>query len=126
MDFTVKLKADNRGNLYELDLKQLPFIPVRVMLIEGKQNVQRGSHAHHKTQQFFYLQGGAIQLRYSKDGENWLMVRLEKCYTFFHDKMEWLEIFFEKPSTLISFCSEQHSEDDYIRDLEVFKQLVKK
>lgn len=123
-EIVIDIHKDKRGILIPINFSQLPFQPQRTMIISGVQNAVRGKHAHHNNKQFLMCLDGIIQLRFTRNGKDWMVKYLHPGEGFYHREKEWLEMFFQKTGTLISYCSEEHNENDYIKDFEAFKKLV--
>ena len=67
---------------------------------------------------------GRIKLEYENRLEKSSKI-LKPGESFYHGPEEWLEMgFIDKGTTLLSFCSQEYNEDDYIRDYDVFKKVV--
>lgn len=60
---------DSRGVLLPIDFKALNFVPVRSFLVNGKNGVTRGGHAHRDSTQLLLRISGEIQVDFALDGE---------------------------------------------------------
>ena len=117
--------ADERGKLLPIGFSHLPFEPKRVFVVyDVPADTVRGQHAHFKNKQVLVCAAGKIGLTTeNEDGK--IEVTLHPGDTAFHDSMEWAEItFLTGKDMLISLCSEEHREEDYIKDYNQFKELI--
>jgi dTDP-4-dehydrorhamnose 3,5-epimerase-like enzyme len=60
---------DSRGVLLPIDFKALNFSPIRSFLVNGKNGVTRGGHAHRDGTQLLLRISGEIQVDLALDGE---------------------------------------------------------
>lgn len=122
----ISVYKDERGLLIPFELSKFPFEVKRIFVVSGTQNSLRGKHAHHQTDQLLFCLSGMIQVRTTRTGNDWLTTTLQQGQSLYHPKMEWAEIFFSHPnSMLISFCSTEHSDKDYIKNYSTFLDLAK-
>lgn len=125
---SAKVKFDHRGSLIPINISELPegFGEIkRIMIIHGNKGVSRGAHAHHETKQYLVCSSGTVVLKFSNDGQKFDQVVLGIGDVFYHPNHEWLEMEFIEEGILVSLCSEEHSEGDYIKDLHLFRLFVK-
>ena len=116
---------DPRGMLTPFELDDFPFKVERVFIVKGAQNSVRGRHAHKKNEQILYCASGVAEVRTSRDGIHWKVRKLHAGLWDIHPAVEWLEMFFQAPDTVVvSFCSEKFDEKDYIDDFEKFKKVA--
>ena len=85
----------------------------------------RGKHAHYKCNQVLVCISGRIDIDYEASTHKGT-ITLHPGDTFLHKNLEWAELnFVDKQSTMLSLCSEEYNEEDYIRDYSIFlKQLT--
>jgi len=116
---------DERGTLVPIDfLKNTPFNPKRIFYVYGVPiNTWRGGHAHYNTKQLLICIKGGILVKLETKNEI-VEYFLEKNQTCFIDNMVWdSQKFIEEDSILLVLCSTEYDKDDYIFDMEKFKNL---
>ena len=115
---------DSRGSLSALDFKNLKFKPKRIFYVKNvPKNTERGNHAHYTTQQYLICLDGKIQIKLF-DGHEETCHLLEKNQMVFVDKLMWdSQVYLTGNDTLLSLCSTEYDPDDYISDLQEFKNL---
>ena len=119
-------EREDGSSLRVFDFSQIPFEVRRAFSISSENNefCQRGAHAHYKCRQVLTCMAGKVEIKYENKNTKGTKI-LEPGDSFLHENMEWLVITFTKKySTLLSFCSEEYDEKDYIREYEVFKKLL--
>ena len=117
-------KAED-GTLYPLNFSQLPFTPKRFFMVSGCEvNEKRGNHAHYLCKTFLFCASGAIDITLN-DGINEYTHDLKKGEGVFVDRLVWdYQVYKEKDSILIAFCSIEYEPNDYIEDFEQFKKII--
>ncbi len=119
-------KKEDGSYLGAINFKKLPFIPKRVFYVSSGDNDHciRGNHAHHLTRQILICISGVIRIRYENQSKSGVKI-LSPGNAWMHENLEWAEIeFLEKNSILLSLCSEEHREEDYIHDYENFLKII--
>lgn len=114
------------GVLLPIEFSELPFVPKRIFFVmDLEKGHRRGNHAHKECRQVLACLKGVISV-YLNDGNEEDTLDLYESDSIFLDKMTWDSYeFVDKNSILVVFCSEEYDEDDYIKDMELFKRLVK-
>ena len=116
---------DERGLLYPIEFKHIPFKPKRVFYVtDVPTGIKRGDHAHYETQQLLICVKGKIEVNLF-NGNDWVTTILKETECTLVDKLIWdNQIFLEKNSVLLVFCSTEYDKEDYITDIEKFKEIV--
>ena len=122
---TLKCFKDERGNLYPINLKELPFKPKRAFIVDDvPKGVERGGHAHYETEQYLMCVKGSIKVLTS-DGHSSLIVDLEPGKGFHIPNRVWdSQIFEEEGSVLLVFASTEYDKRDYIFSWEEFLKII--
>ena len=120
--------GDDRGMLVSLEeFNDIPFEIKRVyyMYDTGK-NVRRGFHAHRSLEQILVCIHGTCKVLLD-NGKEKKIVSLEKPYEgLYVGNNMWREMYdFSEDAVLMVLASEIYKEEDYIRDYDVFLELVK-
>ena len=118
---------DNRGLLLPIEFKDLPFVPKRLFFVTDVPcDTKRGDHSHYKTKQLLICVNGKIEVNLF-DGIKWSSTIITKAEHVFVDQLIWdNQIFLDECSSLLVLCSTEYDENDYITDMEQFKQIVKR
>lgn len=115
----------NGGQLIPIDFNDLPFVPKRAFVVTGVNSMElRGDHAHIKNKQILICISGKIII-YKEDlsGVEWEIILNQGDYIF-HPNLEWLSLGFDhQTDTLLSLCSEEYDENDYIRNYQDFEKF---
>ena len=117
--------GDSRGSLIALECeKEVPFCVRRTYYIYGTQpGTPRGFHAHRNLKQLLIAVSGAVTIHCEFCGkkQTFLLNSPEKGLLI--EGLVWREMHdFSKGAVLLVLASEYYSEEDYIRDYNVFKQ----
>ena len=127
MDILKTHEREDGSYLSVFDLNKVPFEVKRIFFVSSgdNENCIRGKHAHYKCNQVLVCISGRIDINY-EDNTHKGTVTLHPGDTFLHKNLEWAELnFIDKQSTMLSLCSEEYNEEDYIRDYNIFlKQLT--
>jgi hypothetical protein len=127
MEISKKYTKQDGSYLRVFDMSTIPFEVKRTFFVSSENNelCERGAHAHYKCKQVLTCINGKIRIKYeNKDGTR--TKTLNSGDSFYHNKVEWLDLtFIKKNSMLLSFCSEDYNEDDYIRDYATFKKVLR-
>lgn len=120
--------GDDRGMLVSLEeFNDIPFEIKRVyyMYDTGK-NVRRGFHAHRSLEQILVCIHGTCKVLLD-NGKEKKIVSLEKPYEgLYVGNNMWREMYdFSEDAVLMVLASEIYKEEDYIRDYDIFLELVK-
>ena len=119
--------SEDSSYLQVLNKKDLPFKVERIFFVNSSSNrsCTRGGHAHRDCEQLLVCLSGQITINLlNSKGES--TVTLEEGQEYYHPKMEWADITFnESNSILLSLCSLEYLEKDYIRDKEEFLSILK-
>lgn len=121
--------TDARGNLtFVEENKHIPFQIKRVYyLYDVPAGEARGGHAHKRLQQLIISASGSFDVVLD-DGSKRKRFHLNRSYYgLYLPSMIWRELDnFSSGSVCLVLASELFEEDDYIRDYETFRKLVKK
>lgn len=121
-------RGDERGNLVIVESKQdIPFDIKRAFYIYGSDHdVVRGKHANKKTEFVLINVVGTSKVKV-KDGEgNEAIFCLNRPHTgIYLPTMVWKEMYdFSEDSVLLVLASEHYDPEEYIRDYDVFEQMI--
>lgn len=120
-----KVYQDSRGTLCPIDFEELPFQPRHAFYTTNVPVGEiRGKHAHHKCEQFLIcLQGIIVVTLY--DGKDKNRVTLLPNQSIHLPPLVWSEQHFTKEnSILLVLSSMTYDERDYIRDYNIFKEII--
>lgn len=121
--------TDARGNLtFVEENKHIPFQIKRVYyLYDVPAGEARGGHAHKRLQQLIISANGSFDVVLD-DGSKRKRFHLNRSYYgLYLPSMIWRELDnFSSGSVCLVLASELFEEDDYIRDYETFRKLVRK
>lgn len=122
-----KIREVGRGALAVASYgRHVPFVVRRTFLIhEVPTGIVRGSHAHHRCEQFLLCVSGAVDL-VAEDAINITKYHLTDPYQgLYVPTLTWLEL---KPvaaqTMVIVLASDEFDEADYIRDRAAFETLM--
>ena len=123
IQFTVH--GDSRGSLIALESEgDVPFKVQRTYYIYGTQaGTPRGFHAHRNLKQMLIAVSGTVTIHCEFRGlkQSFLLDSPEKGLLV--EGLVWREMHdFSEGAVLLVLASEHYSEEDYIRDYNVFKQ----
>ena len=119
-------KKEDGSYLGVLGMEFVPFPIKRIFFVSSadNENCSRGSHAHYECRQLLACLSGKIKIQYENKGGKG-KIDLNCGETFLHENLEWVELLFvEENSTLLSLCSHEYDEGDYIRSYEEFVQVA--
>lgn len=120
---------DIRGNLTFIEGEQhIPFPIKRVYyLYDVPGGESRGGHAHKNLEQFIIAANGSFDVLLD-DGLKKVRYHMNRSYYgLFIPKLVWRELDnFSSGSVCLVLASEHFSEDDYIREYKVYKELMGK
>ncbi len=121
-------RGDERGNLVIVESKQdIPFDIKRTFYIYGSDHdIVRGKHANKKTEFVLINVVGTSKVKV-KDGEgNEAIFCLNRPHTgIYLPTMVWKEMYdFSEDSVLLVLASEHYDPEEYIRDYDVFEQMI--
>ena len=117
--------TDPRGNLAVLENRELPFEIKRIFYLYDVPNGgQRGGHALQTTYQLLIPLSGSFELTL-KDGKNETTVLLNSPIKgVLIAPMTWREMLnFSAGAVCLVLASEEYSEEDYIREWELFRHF---
>jgi len=117
---------DERGALFPLEFKNLPFKPKRCFIVsDTPKNVRRGDHAHYKTEQYLICLKGEIDVGL-RDAKG------EKLYTLYPmdailvPRLCWdYQVFKTGEDILLVLASTDYDAEDYIESKQLFEETVK-
>jgi dTDP-4-dehydrorhamnose 3,5-epimerase-like enzyme len=117
--------TEKNGNLVPIESNvDVPFPIKRVFYIYGvKDNDVRGQHAHYKAEQVLVCLNGVVEVSCC-DGKKWSHVALDSPKkALFIPTMIWDEQVYHDGSILCVFANQKYSREDYIFDMDKFKEL---
>jgi dTDP-4-dehydrorhamnose 3,5-epimerase-like enzyme len=124
---TLEPKIDYRGSLIPFYFSSFKdFKAKRLFWIENvPTGVIRGGHAHHKAKQVLICMRGTIEVEVD-DGVTQGQIVLGQNVAACIPELTWTSMkFLEKDSILLVLSSEEHTNEDYIRDHKKFCIIVK-
>lgn len=119
---------DNRGNLTFIEAnKHVPFEIKRVYyLYDVPGGATRGGHAHKHLQQFIIAAMGSFDVILDDGSERKRFHLNRSYYGLYIPTMIWRELDnFSSGSVCLALVSELYDEDDYIRDYDAFRVIVR-
>jgi hypothetical protein len=123
-----KIGEPGLGYISLAEKETLPFVPKRIYWTYfTPEDVERGHHSHFKLEQLLIAAAGRIQVSLiTLDGEehNFLLDTPNKA--LFIPKMCWRVMKYSHNAVQICIASLEYSEADYIRNIDEFKNLIKK
>ncbi|MBR2523992.1 MAG: WxcM-like domain-containing protein [Clostridiales bacterium] len=123
---TIPTVGKGELSFFEAD-KDIPFDIKRIYYISKvPEGERRGFHAHKELKQILFCPYGRIQLILeNKDGREEIELS-DPSIGVVIDKMTWREmLWIQKDSVLCVAASDYYKVEDYIRDYDEFKRLVK-
>lgn len=123
-----KQLGDERGHLVVIEGNEdVAFDIKRVFYIYGSDaNVVRGQHANERTEFVLINVCGTSKVRVD-DGENEKVYVLDKPHEgIYIPRMVWKDMYdFSEDSILLVLASEHYDGEEYIRDYETYKKIMK-
>ena len=120
--------GDPRGNLTFIEgMKHVPFEIKRIYyLYDVPGGETRGGHAHKNLQQFIIAANGSFDVIVDNGDKKESFHLNRSFYGLYIPPIIWRELNnFSSGSVCLVLASELYEEDDYIRDYEIFKKMVK-
>ena len=116
---------DQRGTLVPIDFNKLAFTPKRMFYIKNvPKTEERGGHAHYNTKQVLVCIKGEVEITLDK-GYSSTKVTLKENESVFVDSLIWdSQVYKTGHDILMSICSTDHNELDYIRDYKKFLETI--
>jgi UDP-2-acetamido-3-amino-2,3-dideoxy-glucuronate N-acetyltransferase len=122
-----EIREEGRGALAVASYgRHVPFVVRRTFLIhEIPAGIVRGSHAHHRCEQFLLCVSGAIEL-VAEDAAGTTTYHLsEPNQGLYVPALTWLELMpVEAQTMIVVLASDEFDEADYIRDRTAFETLM--
>ena len=105
---------------FSFDIKRVYYI------YQTPKNIIRGLHAHKNLQQLAFCLYGKIEITLDDGKSKYTHILDHPNKTLFIDKGIWREMkWLTKDAVLCVLASEKYDEDDYIRNYNEFKKMVK-
>jgi len=120
--------SDRRGNLTFIEeSRHVPFEIKRVYyLYDVPSGESRGGHAHKRLHQFIIALSGSFDVILDDGFERRIYHLNRPYYGLYICPMIWRELDnFSSGSVCLVLASEFYDEDDYIRDYEIFKKMIR-
>ena len=120
-----EVHGDSRGSLIALECeKEVPFCVRRTYYIYGTQpGTPRGFHAHRNLKQLLIAVSGSVSIHCEFNGAKQEFQLDSPSKGLLIEGLVWREMHdFSEGAVLLVLASEHYSEEDYIRDYNVFKQ----
>ena len=118
---------DKNGSLFFIENKKNDFKIKRVFFVNTKKNSTRGKHAHKKITQIMICVLGKVEITCDDGIKKKKFVLNKKNQCLIVPKLIWSTLKYKSKNTILSvLCSGYYSENEYIRDYEKFKKIVKK
>jgi WxcM-like, C-terminal len=116
----LKVLSDSRGSLGSIEFADLPFVPRRFYWVMMVKNEIRGRHAHRNLEQIVFVQSGTIKFHLINGHTEAVRVLHEGEYLHLGNLI-WREFECVGENAILGcLASQPYSEDDYIRDFEVY------
>ncbi len=124
----IEIKKDKeRGDLIPIYPLEFGLNPIkRVMIFRNvPEGSSRGNHGHRREKQLFYVTQGSISIKVeTREGTDERILNSNDYINIL--PFSWTNFtFLEKNTELIVFGTEEYDEDEYIRDYDEFKSLIK-
>lgn len=120
-----KTISSKLGNLIPVEaLKEVPFNIKRIYYIYGVPNgVTRGFHSHRNLEQVLICVHGKVNIRVKTPYQEEIIVLDNPNIGLYIGHMVWREMFsFSNDAVLVVLASEYYTEQDYIRDIDLYKK----
>lgn len=120
----INVISDNRGNLFPIELRDLPFIPKRIFIINNvPKGTVRGNHSHFETIQILICISGKIEVTLHDGFTEQKNIISEGEYILVENLIWDSQKFLSDNSVLLVICSTQYTIDDYIFDFNDFIKI---
>ena len=108
--------------------REIPFDIKRIYYIyDVPKEIKRGSHAHKTLEQILICMSGSIKIKVDNGNEKKIFELSNPSKGLYIVPGVWREMYdFNQSSVLLVLASEYYNENDYIRDYETFKKIVRK
>lgn len=121
-------RGDERGNLVVIEASQdVPFDVKRIFYIYGSDNeVVRGSHANIKSEFVLVNVAGKSKVKIKDGRGNEIIYYLNRPKMgLYIPTMIWKEMYdFSEDSVLLCLSNEHYDAEEYIRDYNIYKELI--
>ena len=121
-EFQIDINSLTVGKLGVIEFNSLPFEPKRLYwLSEVPQGIQRGHHAHKRLTQLMFVSAGSVDVDIY-EGRAMTSFHLDSNSPALLIKPGlWRELKnFQEGTTVLVLCDAQYSEEDYLRDFQVY------
>lgn len=124
-----KFKFKENGKGYENGLlvaiegeRDIPFNIKRIYYIYGvPSHVERGFHSHKKLHQVLICVHGSVKVKVKNQENEEVFILQNPSEGLYIGNMVWREMFdFSEGAVLLALASEYYTEEDYIRDIEIY------
>jgi UDP-2-acetamido-3-amino-2,3-dideoxy-glucuronate N-acetyltransferase len=119
-----KIIQDERGFLKSIELENFRLFKIkRIFVIEFKNKISRGNHAHRKCKQYILCCSGKVKIQYIKNNIKKEKILSTKTQGIYISPKTWVIL---KPLTkkteIICLCDIKYLKSDYITD---YKKFIK-
>ena len=125
-ELSLPINEDQRGKLMFIEgSAQIPFAIKRIFFINGKNNSERGDHAHYKCSQFLICLNGEVKV-ICDDGLKKTQHTLNNFNKGLLIKpMVWAkQTYFGENCILAVICDKLYDPNDYIHSYDIFKRVI--
>lgn len=127
LDTAIKKLHNHEGALCVTEFSELPFVPKRMFYVKNVPiGVERGNHAHKKTQQLLICVQGKIKIITHDGNSRYENVMEANDAVYIHEMIWDSQIFLTDDALLLVLASTKYCKDDYITDFTEFKKMTKK
>jgi len=122
----ISVKENLEGFLLACNKLEIPFEIKRFFVVKSKkENCERGKHAHVNEEHFLVCLDGEVLIK-SEDKNEKNVFTLKRGDYFYQKEMVWLDLKFKtEQTTLLVFASSKYTEENYIRNYNLFKNRIK-
>jgi hypothetical protein len=113
---------DQRGLLKSIELDNFNLFKIkRIFILEFKDKIPRGDHAHKKCKQYIICSKGIIQIDYIKNNVKNQKILYPKMKGFYIPPKTWVVLKpIVKNTEIFCLCDMKYLKSDYIKDFKKF------